>query len=117
MKKELNEIYEVSRDEYIGFLEQIKTDCKETEIIGRGEPYTELNVFSKDGQRHFTTQTIISKEEDEPSEIKYYIFDMPLPEERCAPKIVRKMTLTSKEEVQAFLDVLAKIQKGEDKND
>ncbi len=117
MKKELNEIYEVSRDEYVGFLSQIKSACQKTEIIGQGEPYTEVNIFSKDGTRHFATQTITSKENEDASDIKYYIFDMPLTGERCAPRAVRKITLTDKEEVQALFDILAKLQQGEDKND
>ena len=116
MKKKFDDIYEVSRDEYVGFLNQIKPECRETEIIGRGEPYTELNVFSKDKKRHFATRIIQSLEEDK-SEEKYYIFDMPLNSERQAPKKVRKITLETKEEVQTFLNAIAKIQKENDKND
>lgn len=117
MKKELNSMYEVSRDEYAGFLDQIKPECRETEIIGRGEPYTELNVFSKDKMRHFATCTIQSIEDEDRSEEKYYVFDMPLDEERQEPRRIRKIVLETKEEVQAFIDILAKIQKEKNNND
>ena len=110
------EIYEVSRDEYVGFLGQIKNECKITEVIGRGEPYTELNVYSKDKQRHFAQRTITSLKSDT-SEEKYYIFDMPLDEERQPPRVVRKITLETKEEVQAFLDALSKLKKEQDNYD
>jgi hypothetical protein len=38
---------------------------------------------------------------------------MPLTEESLPPKVIRKITLETKEEVQTFLDILAKIQRGE----
>lgn len=107
----ISDIYEVTRDEYVGFLDQIKPECRDTQIIGQGEPYTELNIFSLDGKRHFATRTI-----NEDGEEKYYVIDMPLDEERKPPKHVRKIILDTKEEVQAFVNILAKIQKEKDSN-
>ena len=117
MEKKINDIFEVSRDEYVGFINQIKPECRETEIIGRGEPYTELNVFSKDGTRHFATRTIRSIQNEDKSEEKYYVIDMPLEEERQEPKRVKKIVLETQEEVQAFVDALSKLQRENDKND
>ena len=106
-------VYEVTRDDYVGFMGQIIPECCDTEIIGRGEPYTEINTYSKDHKRHFATRIITSIEDEDRSEEKYYVFDMPLNEERRAPKQVRKIVLETKEEVQAFFDALS----GRKKND
>ena len=109
----IDDVYEVTREDYINFLSQIKAACKDTKIVGKEGPYTEINTFSVDGARHFATRTITSIKNEDRSEEKYYIIDMPLTEESLPPKAIRKITLETKEEVQTFLDILAKIQRGE----
>lgn len=42
---------------------------------------------------------------------------MPLDEERQPPRAVRKITLETKEEVQAFFDALSKLKKEQDNYD
>ena len=109
----IDDVYEVTREDYTNFLSQIKAACKDTKIVGKEGPYTEINTFSVDGARHFATRTITSIKNEDRSEEKYYIIDMPLTEESLPPKVIRKITLETKEEVQTFLDILAKIQRGE----
>ena len=102
-----NSIYEVTRDEYTGFISQIKPECKTVEVIGRGEPYTEIHTYSLDKSRHFAMRSI-SDEEGE----KYFVYEMPHNDERCAAKPVVKYTLETKEEVQKFFEILGNLQKG-----
>ena len=106
-----NNIYEVERNDYVGFIGQIKKECKTVEVIGSGEPYTEINTYSLDKERLFARRCIWDTGEE-----KYYIFEMPDNDERCAPIPVQRITLTSKEEVQAFFDAIKKLQE-EQKND
>lgn len=108
-----NNIYEVERNDYVGFIGQIKKECKTVEVIGSGEPYTEINTYSLDKERLFARRCIWDTGEE-----KYYIFEMPEDSERCAPQVIRRITLETKEEVQQFFNVLAQLQNGEDlKND
>ena len=107
-----NSIYEVTRDEYVGFIDQIKPECRLAETIEENG-YNFIKLYSVETGTHFATRIIPIEQEDEIEH--YYIFNMPLDSERRAPKPVRKIILESKEEVQAFVDVLAKWQK-ENKN-
>ena len=104
-----NEIYEVSRDEYVGFLNQIKPDARFNETI-EDENYFFIKVYSKNNGTHFCTR-IMPKTTDE--EGHYYIFNMPADNERCEPIAIQKIKLETREEVQNFFDILSKIQKGE----
>lgn len=103
-------IYEVSKDEFIGFLGQIRPECIHFEYDGVGSPHAEVKGFSIDNQRHFTTQIM----DDDRGDF-YYVFDMPLDEERKPPKKVRKITLDTREEVEAFFQLLNNLHG--DKND
>lgn len=100
-----NSIYEVSRDEYVGFMNEIKPSCYDTEV-SHLENCTIIKVSSKVTGTHFCTR-VIPEEENE----HYFIFNMPNDSERQAGKPVRKITLETKEEVQAFFDVLSKVMK------
>ena len=99
-----NDIYEVSRDDYVGFLQQIKKECRDVQIYGRGEDCTEIKTYSKDNKRHFATRII----QDGCPE-RYFIIDMPLPSERSKPKAIKKITLETQEEVQTFFNILSKV--------
>lgn len=107
-----NSIYEVSRDEYAGYISQLKKD--EMNV----EKYYEDNmiitkIVSKNTGIHLCSA--IGVVENEEVETHYYVFNMPLPEERIPPKPVLKVTLDTKEAVQAFFNALNKLQG--DKND
>lgn len=100
-----NNIYEVSRDEYVGFMSEIKPNCYDTEV-SHLENCTIIKVFSKKTDTHFCTR-VIPEEDNE----HYFIFNMPENDERQAGKPVRKITLETKEEVQTFFDALSKVMK------
>ena len=105
-----NSIYEVTRDEYAGFIGQLnKQMCDVEQFFENG--VTIMKIKSKATSTHFCTR-IIPEDDIE----HYFIFNMPEDNERIAPKPVMKVTLETKEEVQAFFDALNKLQK-EDKND
>lgn len=99
-----NEIYEVNRDEYAGVIAQINPKTSDVETFHE-DWGTAIKVKSKAGI-HFTTRLI-----SEDGEEQYYVFNLPRGEDCLPPKRIRKVTLETKEEVQAFFDALNKIQK------
>ena len=100
-----DEIYEVSRDEFKGFIDQINPACIERIDLDY-DSYREVKAISKDGERHFASIKQFPNEED----IHYYVYDMPQEDERVAAKTVRKITLGSQEDVKAFFEILKKLQ-------
>ena len=100
-----NSIYEVSRDEYAGFISQIKPESRDIEVE-HIEDCTIIKVRSKKTNKHLSSRIIC-----EDGEEGYYIFEMPDNDERCAPKPVTKITLLTKESVQDFFNVLGETQK------
>lgn len=106
----IDEIYEVERDEFVGFLKQLKKDC----VCITSDNYGQINQLlytSIDKERIFAA--LVNNTNDD--SYKYYVIDMPLPEERIAAKPIRKITLETQEEVQAFFDILNSLK--EKKND
>ena len=98
-----NSIFEVSRDEYVGVVAQINPDFAEVEKYHVSE-CTIIKIVSKKGI-HFTTRIIPDEGEE-----GYYVFNLPSAEESLPPKAIRKITLETQEEVQAFFDALNKLQ-------
>ena len=105
-----NSIYEVTRDEYVGFIGQLNKQMMDVEQFYE-EDLTIMKVRSKNTGIHLCTR-IISADGNE----YYYVFNMPADDERVEPKPVMQVKLETKEEVQAFFDALAKLQ-GEHKNE
>ena len=105
-----NSVYEVNRDEYAGVVGQINPKTSDVEKY-HNDIGTTIKIKSKKGI-HFTTR-IITNEDGE----HYYVFNLPRGEDCLPPKAVRKITLDTTEEVQAFFEVLSKIQKGEYEHD
>lgn len=99
-----NSIYEVERDDYAGFIGQLNKEMMDVEQYYE-QGMTIMKIRSKTTGTHLCTRIIPEEEEEH-----YYIFNMPIDEERVAPKPVRKINLNTKEDVQAFFDVLGKIQ-------
>ncbi len=99
-----NSIYEVSRDEYAGVIAQINPKYSDVET-SYGDSGTIIDIKNKEGV-HYTTRII-----PEDGEEKYYVFNLPRGKECLPPKAIRKITLETQDEVQAFFDVLNKIQK------
>ena len=99
-----NNIYEVERDEYVGFIGQLNKQMCDVEQFYE-EDMTIMKIKSKATGTHFCTRII-----PEDGEEHYFIFNMPADDERVAPKPIMKITLDTREDVQAFFDALNKLQ-------
>lgn len=110
-----DEVYEVTRDEFKGFIDQIKPECfeYETRRTCNEDTYNvdfhEVKIVSKDGR-------LFAKVTSTTEDVHYYVYEMPRDDERQAAKAIRKITLESPEEVKVFFEALNKIQK-ENKHD
>lgn len=105
-----NSIYEVERDEYVGFIGQLNKEKCDIEKFYE-EDMTILKIKSKATGTHLCTRII-----PEDGEEHYYVFNMPNDDERVTPKPIIKVSLDTKEEVQAFFDAINKIQLEAKKN-
>ena len=103
-----NDIYEVTRDEYAGFIGQLNKEMMDVEQFYQ-EDITFIKIKSKNTGIHLCTRIIPDEGEEH-----YYVFNMPADDERVAPKPIMKIQLDTKEEVQAFFDALNKIQQKKD---
>jgi len=99
-----NSIYEVERDDYAGFIGQLNKEMMDVEQFYE-ENATIMKIISKATGQHLCTRIIPDEGEEH-----YYVFNMPLPEERVAPKSVLKIILDDKEQVQNFFNALNKMQ-------
>lgn len=106
-----NSIYEVERDEYVGFIGQLNKSMMDVEQYYE-QNNTIIKIKSKNTGLHLCTRIIPDEDKEH-----YYIFNMPAEDERITPKPVRKITLDTKEEVQEFFNALSKLQKEAHKND
>ena len=112
-----NSIYEVTRNDYKGFVEQIKPECRRVEIEEVDKKHTVTKIFSTNTGKCLCSRVTYSADYGEPEPEKYYVFEMPEKYERQAPIPKQQLILETKEEVQAFFDFLAKKNKKENKND
>lgn len=103
----MNEIYQVERDEYAGLVRELRTTQFDMEKEYK-EDGTHIRLRSKKTGK-IITERIIDEDQNE----TYFIFELPDNDERLASKRIRRYNLETKEEVQAFFDILNKIQKGE----
>ena len=108
-----NSIYEVTRDDYKSFVEQIKPECREVKTMSLPHK-TITRIFSKASGICLCSRA--SYHDDKRRE-KYYIFNMPAPEERNAPVPHVKLELKTKEEVQAVFDAFSKMRKEREAQD
>lgn len=102
------DIYEVEKEDYVGFLSQIKPNSLEKQVI-ENPNCTIFNFNSK-----LTNKLLCSHEiyQDDKKEY-YYIYKMPDDQERCEPPRIKKLHLETREEVQAFFDIISKLQKND----
>lgn len=100
-----NSIYEVERDDYVGFIGQLNKQMMDVEQAYKDDSSI-ISIYSKATGKHLCTR-IIAHDGTE----KYYVVHMPEDNERVAPKKVRQIKLETQEEVQAFFDILSKLQK------
>ncbi len=111
-----NSIFEVTRNDYKGFVEQIKPECRKVVLEQIGTTHSAAKIYSNKTGKCLCSRIFYSADFGEPEPEKYYIFEMPDDDERRPPIPVRKLVLNSKEEVQAFFDAIKKIQE-EKQND
>lgn len=107
----MNNIYEVSREEYKAFIGQLIPECGETQTIKKGI-YAFSNIISKKtGKRLCGRRTFIGENNYKPQSEKYYIYEYPDADERQDPIPKIKITLETQQEVQAFFDAVSKMNK------
>ena len=111
-----NSIYEVNREDYKNFIEQIIPGCGRVETLEAGT-YLFTYVYStKTNKRLCGKKTFIGKNSHKKIPEKYYIYEMPDNDERRNPIPKMKLVLESQQEVQAFFNALSKLNK-EQNND
>ena len=101
-----NSIYEVERDEYKIFLEQLNLDKMDLEESWLEQTHIR-KVISKKTNKHLCSRISDAELEEE----HYFIFNYPDDDECVTPKPKMKIKLETKEEVQTFFDALSKLQK------
>lgn len=101
------DIFEVSRDEYAGLIGEMKVKCFDME-----KEYQNTDIYIRLKSKK-TGKLITERIIHDNSEEQYYIFELPNIDERLAPKKIRQYQLETKEEVQAFFNILNKLQKKE----
>lgn len=110
-------IFEVTRDEYKGFVEQIKPECRRIEVEQIDPIHIAAKIYSVNTGKCLCSRMAYNAEYGDPEPEKYYVFEMPEPYERQAPIPKLQITLTTKEEVQAFFNFISEQQKKEKNND
>lgn len=107
----MNSIYEVERDDYVGYVDQLQHDARSTKEE-ENEGVKWYKTYSKKYGNLLCVREIYENGEEH-----YYIIDMPRDDERRAAPQKQKFILETKEEVQAFFDILSKINKKESEKD
>jgi len=101
-----NSIYEVEREDYKNFLEQLNTEKMHKEESWLEQVHI-VKIISNKTNKHLCSRVSDAELEEE----HYYIFNYPDDDERITPKPVWKIQLDSKEEVQTFINLMNQIQK------
>ena len=97
-----DEIYEVTYEDYKAFLRTLKPSICRYDLIEENH-HRITDIYSNNTNNLLCRRSV---PEDEEEEIKYYIFSLPTAEESLPPKPVRRIVLETKEEVEAFFDIL-----------
>lgn len=95
-------IYEVEKDEYKGFLSQIdpkKYSAKQEKNDG----VYWIKIYSTTTGKLLCARELYSETYEE----HYYVFEMPPVEDRIKPKPVMKITLDDPKEIQEFYKIIA----------
>lgn len=104
-----NSIYEVEREDYKNFLEQLNTEKMHKEESWLEQVHI-VKIISNTTNTHLCSRISDSELKEE----HYYIFNYPNDDERITPKPVCKINLDTREEVQTFFNALSKLQRGEE---
>lgn len=102
-------MYEVSRDEYKSFIEQIKPECRRVELDKLDWRLTAAKVYSVKSGRCLASRVFDHRQEvNNPEPERYYIFEIPEANESLPPIPKLKINLETREQVQAFFNAVSK---------
>lgn len=101
------EVYRVERNEYVGLIGEMKTDCFDMEKEHH-EDVTIIKLVSKKTGKLISERIIHEDGKEE-----YFIYEIPDNDERLAPKRIRQVTLETKEEVEHFFKALNELRSKE----
>lgn len=108
------DIYEVTRIEYSSLVETIKPEARDIMQYVKDD-YRYIDIYSKKTNTKLTSRVTYIGNIEPPHSEKYYIYNLPQPEERNPDIPKYRITLETREEVQAFVDAIARMNK-EQKN-
>ena len=109
-------IYEVTREDYASFVEQIKPEFRDVRVMEIGARHNATKIYSKKTGKCLCSRVTHNGKIGDPEPEKYYIFILPDSDELQPPIPKLHLNLETKEEVQAFFTAISKLTK-EHKND
>ena len=107
---EEKEIFEVNRDEYKSFVEQINPEYRDLQIKKIDQFHYAARIYSKINNKCLCSRVYDIREENRDEE-KYYIINLPLKKESIIPQPKIQIELTTSKEVQTFIDALNRLKK------
>lgn len=110
-----NSIYEVNREDYKNFIEQMAPGSGQVKHVEAGIYHYTYIYSKKTNKKLCGKRTFIGENSHKKHPEKYYIFEMPDNDERRDPIPKVRLELKTKEEVQAFFNAISKMNK-EQKN-
>lgn len=102
-----NSIYEVSREDYKSFVNEIKPEVRDVRIVQVDKMHEACQIYSKNTGKCLCERLTYIGESEKTEPERYYIFNSPEANERLAPMPVAKIVLNNKEEVQRFFNFLS----------
>ena len=103
------EIFEVTKSEYSAFVRTLKPEFRTVEVK-TVDNYTYTNIYSNTTNIKLCSRKTPTQEDSTEKET-YYIFNIPVDDERLPDVPTMKINLKTKEEVQAFLNYISQLQK------
>lgn len=105
-----DDIYEVTRIEYSSLVETIKPEARDIMQYVKDD-YKYIDLYSKKTHSKLTSRVTYIGDMKSLRGEKYYIYNLPQPEERNPDIPKCRITLETREEVQAFIDAIARMNK------
>lgn len=102
-----NEIFEVSRDQYVGLLDQIKPASRVI-VQEQNQNYIIIKCYGKTNNKLLCERYAAQNDDVQD---KFYIYDLPENQDWQPAKPKLKVTLQTREEVQDFFNCLAQLHK------
>lgn len=110
-----NEIYEVTYDDYRGFIDQLIPDKIIHLAVGE-EEYNVDKIYSKVSKRCICEHWIPRASHEKELEEKFYIFIIP-DEERKAARPIKRVQITEKEDAEKIMNILMNAMRKENLDD